>query len=167
MIWKKFRNTRYEISEYGDVKNISTKRILKSSFVPKGYLHISLRIDSGRKTFLVHRLVAEVFLKEFSENYTVDHIDENKTNNHFLNLRMMKNEENVSISWQSGCRIGRCTKKVLMINRSTGLVEKEFDSVSETSRQLSLDRKGLIKKLNNKTTYSINPLYKFYIFKYS
>jgi len=167
MIWRKFRNTRYEISEYGDVKNILTGRILKSSFVPKGYLHISLRIDSSRKTFLIHRLVAEVFLSEFSDHYTVDHIDENKINNHFSNLRMMKNEENISISWRSGSRIGTCTKKVLMINKATGLVEKEFDSISEASRQLSVDRKGLIKKLNNKTLNSKNPVYKFYIFKHS
>jgi thiamine biosynthesis protein ThiC len=167
MIWRKFRDTRYEVSEYGDIRNITTGRILKSSTVPKGYLHISLRIEETRKTFLIHRLVAETFLDNFSEEYTVDHIDRNKINNHFSNLRMMKNEENVSISWSDGSRIGLCTKKVLMINKNTGLLEKEFNSVSEASRELSLDRKGLINKIKNHNSRNNNYIYKLYIFKYS
>jgi hypothetical protein len=48
------------------------------------------------KGFLVHRLVAEYFVPRLSEkHFIVAHLDYNKTNNHFENIRWMTRAENV------------------------------------------------------------------------
>lgn len=85
----------YSISNFGNVRNDKTGRILKPGFQTSGYLQVHLAID--KDTFchpLVHRLVAETFL-ENSNNYTeVDHIDMRKSNNHHLNLRWCSPTQN-------------------------------------------------------------------------
>ena len=49
---------KYEISNYGNIRNRQTMRILKSRATIKNYLII----DLGESTKQVHRLVAEAFL---------------------------------------------------------------------------------------------------------
>ena len=63
----------------GNVKSYKN-RILKQQKDNKGYLRISITENRVKKTFKVHRLVAEHFLDNTYNKPQVNHIDGNKQN---------------------------------------------------------------------------------------
>lgn len=52
------------------------------------------RVCIKGKLYLVHRLVAETFLKNPENKSQIDHIDRDKSNNDVSNLRWVTNQEN-------------------------------------------------------------------------
>lgn len=72
----------YEISNYGEVRNIKTQRILKGSLTNQGYCKVTLIKDGGKYQKYCHRLAAEAFLPNPDNLPQVNHKDENKTNNY-------------------------------------------------------------------------------------
>lgn len=80
-IWKNIKDIDdYMISNYG---RVSSKRgIIKIQNGMK-YQQITIR----RKTYTIHKLVAENFLGERPDGYIVDHIDNNPLNNRLDNLQ--------------------------------------------------------------------------------
>ena len=51
-----------------------------------GYLNIGLRNGKGRFFRRVHQLVAKAFIENPNNYEVINHIDGNRTNNHFTNL---------------------------------------------------------------------------------
>ena len=84
----------YAISSFGKVKNTKTGKILKAGPHRQGYLIVDLRENAIRKTHLLHRLVCCAFINNSNNKQFVDHIDNNRTNNHIGNLRWATNKEN-------------------------------------------------------------------------
>ena len=84
----------YAVSSFGRVKNVRTGIILKARNDKDGYLRINLYDDGVMKTFTVHRLVACAFINNPNDKECVDHIDNNRTNNHISNLRFATANEN-------------------------------------------------------------------------
>lgn len=94
--------TNYEISSDGKVFNKKTGRELKGTYARNEYHSVQLTINGKPKTFMVHRLVASHFC-ENPNNYTiVDHIDRNKLNNDYTNLRWVDNSTNVKNVGEKG-----------------------------------------------------------------
>lgn len=94
-------HNKYETSSFGRVRNNKTKKILKQSILKDGYKNIILRKNGVKINYRVHRLVAEAFCEKPDGCDIVDHIDKNKTNNMFSNLRWTTtqgNNRNRSIS---------------------------------------------------------------------
>jgi hypothetical protein len=83
----------YVVSEYGDVYNIVRGYKLNPTRNGRyNYLGVRLHNNSGGKLFLVHRLVAEAFVKRESNSYKyVMHIDGDFRNNHYSNLKWCHN----------------------------------------------------------------------------
>ena len=86
--------SNYEVSNLGNIKTIKTGRILKGSVNGSGYYIVGLCIAGKRSTQMIHRLVADAFLDNPDNKTCVDHIDNNKQNNHILNLRYATHSEN-------------------------------------------------------------------------
>tara|TARA_R110000822_G_scaffold10058_4_gene38387 strand:+ start:111 stop:650 length:540 start_codon:yes stop_codon:yes gene_type:complete len=63
-----------------------------------GYLRFNSVIEGKHQTILVHRLMAETFLGARPNNFVVDHIDRNNTNNKIENLRYASCVDNVKNS---------------------------------------------------------------------
>ena len=84
----------YLVSNFGNVKNSKTNRILKPGTHPKGYKLVDLSKKGKSKTFTVHRLVAIAFLENADNKLKVDHIDNNPSNNNIKNLRWATRKDN-------------------------------------------------------------------------
>jgi hypothetical protein len=112
-IWKDIRGYkgRYQVSNFGRIKSLARMRGGKNgSEVPmpelimsltpkkdngrtKPYVEVRLRDGSARtvrcKAFLVHRLVADTFIKPLEKGEQVDHINGKHSDNRVENLRIM------------------------------------------------------------------------------
>lgn len=91
--WSKV-HSNYEVSTLGRVRNTKTGRYLKPVVTVYGYAQVNL----GGKVRLVHRLVAEAFLKNPNKLPQVNHKDENKLNNDVSNLEWCDAQYNVEYS---------------------------------------------------------------------
>jgi len=86
----------YFVSNFGNIKNSKTNKILKQKTEKNGYKRIGLFINGNRKMFLIHRLVGIAFLENPEKKEMIDHIDENKSNNNVKNLRWATNQDNLA-----------------------------------------------------------------------
>jgi len=79
--------SNYEVSSHGRVRNNQTDRIFVPQIVTLGYLNVTLCKGGNQKVYYIHRLVASAFLPNLENKPCVDHIDNNKQNNHLNNIR--------------------------------------------------------------------------------
>ena len=88
----------YQVSNFGRVKSFHNgkEKIMKLKKTSNNYLYVQLRKNNKVKNFRVHRLVAHMFIKGYFVNAQVNHIDENKTNNHVSNLEWCTREYNIN-----------------------------------------------------------------------
>ena len=94
-VWRSIKNyDNYVVSSFGRVKNTKTGKVLKASDNGHGYLIIDLYENAIRKSYQVHRLVANAFINNPDDKNCVDHKDNNPQNNHISNLRFATNKEN-------------------------------------------------------------------------
>ena len=96
----------YQITSYGRV--ISVDRydrfnrhiggVLKPQKTGSGrdYLFVPLNKDGKVRQFYIHRLVAKAFIPNPENKPCVDHIDNDKNNNHVENLRWVTHLENMN-----------------------------------------------------------------------
>ena len=80
---------RFEVSNHGRIRKIKTGYILKCS-KHKGYI---LFYSKGYRK-MVHRLVGQYFIPNINNKPYINHIDANKTNNHYSNLEWVTPLEN-------------------------------------------------------------------------
>lgn len=98
----------YQASNIGRIKSLNRvikrgnstmklkERILKQRINQNGYCVVPLQINSKKKIFKVHQLVAMAFLNHAPCGMlrVVDHVDNNKTNNLLENLQILSTREN-------------------------------------------------------------------------
>ena len=83
----------YQISNLGNVKNLTTHKLLKNNCSDR-YYKVDLRQNKVAVTHTIHRLVAEAFIANPNNKPCVDHIDGNTLNNNKNNLRWVTITEN-------------------------------------------------------------------------
>ena len=95
----------YKISNFGKIKSIGSygigKRkndIMLNTSISKSHIYAKVLLSKNfkRKTLLVHRIVAQAFIKNPENLPCVDHISGDKTNNSCLNLRWCTHRQNNS-----------------------------------------------------------------------
>lgn len=132
-IWKEIKGFEglYEVSNYGEVRNIRTKRVLKGGKTGKGYLGVILYKNGDRKPKTIHRLVMETFSPvEEMDKLQVNHKDECKENNRLDNLEWCDAAYNNNY----GTRTERQSKKIskAVCHEVSGTI---YQSAAEAHRQ--------------------------------
>ncbi len=85
----------YSINKEGKLKNKYNKFMKK--WMSRGYFNYTLynkNLETPKKNFSLHRLLAIAFVKNHYNFPVVDHIDRNSTNNIISNLRWTTIQEN-------------------------------------------------------------------------
>lgn len=92
----------YQVSSLGRIKSkrFNKERLLTLSPTKDGYLKVGLSKDKKLRSFTVHKLVMLAFVGE--SELPIDHINETKTDNRYLNLRYLSHRENTSRSKKNG-----------------------------------------------------------------
>lgn len=86
--------TNYIVTSDGKIFNRKTGRELKGTISGHEYRTVQLSFHDKPKCLMVHRLVAEAFCDNPNGYTIVDHIDRNKMNNDYTNLRWVTSQQN-------------------------------------------------------------------------
>ena len=86
--------------------------------------------DKKSKTFLVHRLVADAFIKNPNDEPLVNHKDGNPSNNKRENLEWCDSKHNVNHAFDNGLMY---SIEIVLKSQKTGK-EKRFRSMAEARR---------------------------------
>ena len=93
---------KYSIDVYGNVYNDKNK-LLTHTPDKRGYSTVSLIDNYGiRRTKVIHRLVAKLFIPNYDNKPQVNHLDGNKINNDWNNLEWVTNLENSKHARENG-----------------------------------------------------------------
>lgn len=146
--WKFYKETysngtghiAYEVSDWGNVK-VNGVLVDWSKFVNSRYYCIG--------GFFVHKAVAELFIPN-PNNYTqVDHIDTNKHNNHYTNLRWctQKMNSNNPLTRKHNSEAQKIAQNKPDVKQRNSDIQKIIQNTPELKQRSSETSKG------NKNTY--------------
>lgn len=153
--WTKIDGYDYEISDKGRVKS-PTGIILQHCYDKDGYPRISLWKNGESKTFTIHRLVAKYFVENpCPEKYDqVNHIDEHKDNNFWMNLEWCDNLYNRR--YGTGAKRAGESNSIAVIATVIETGEEEFyKSMTEAAEKVGGDNSHICScvKGERKTAY--------------
>ena len=114
-----------------------------------GYLTVNLSKDSKAKTFIVHRLIAQLFIPNPDSLPMVDHIDEDKTNNTVANLRWCTAKTNAEYYNTKDGRahhIALGKKRKEKLKKYEQLLQLKVKEINALKKELEQQQKALIVK---------------------
>ena len=135
----------YEMSNYGNVKNVMRNTFLKISKNLFGYPSVTLNDKITGKGFskTVHYYVALLFVKPMPANKNlVNHIDENKTNNYYKNLEWVTSKENSDHS---------VSKKIHQVDPITNKIINTHNSIVDAKKSLNINNNSVANCCNDNT----------------
>lgn len=134
----------YEVSNYGRIKSYAYEKypygkIISGSSV-NGYRSLNVRMDNGEtQSKYIHKLVADFFVKKSHKYQTyVIHVDHNKLNNHFENLKWATREELDEHNKKSPVKRGRKPGQKNNAGNTSISVNKAIKKLSKLRMQLQL-----------------------------
>lgn len=153
--WKKIlidgKETFYSVSNYGQVRNDSTKTLLGGYVANNGYrmVHLRQRID---KVCSVHRLVLKAFKPcDEMDELQVNHIDGNKLNNNLNNLEWSTALENMRHSFRTGLQ--RFQMKECSMYDLQGNYIKTFVNSREAEKETGIDNSNILRCMSGQQTH--------------
>lgn len=140
---------KYQVSNYGRVRSLSRYRdnnknnayqkgiIFKQSTGKKGYIHVTLYKNGKYKRRLVHRLVAQTFINNEYNLPTVNHKDENKTNNTINNLEWCTQQYNNTYGHRIEKMVEKKAVEIVQIDVNDNYI-KVWKNIEDVGRKLKI-----------------------------
>ena len=128
----------YMIDYEGNVFSVKKDglKLLKPGKDTRGYLQVDLCKFGEKKNKLVHRLVLEAFLpNKDADKLTVNHKDENKTNNNIDNLEWLTIGDNIRYSQ---------SKPIAQLDKNDNLIGV-YESSGLAQEKTGCDQSSIIK----------------------
>ena len=152
-IWKDIKEYkgRYQISTLGKVKSVTrnisdsidrnyllTGRILKTSNDGHNYRCICLDNKKNRKTYKIHRLVAQAFIDNPEKKKEVNHKNGIKNDNRVINLEWCSRSENIQHAMQIGLKNdkGENNSKAKLTEREAVMIKLIYKTNLYSTRKL-------------------------------
>ncbi len=158
----------YEIDVDGNIRSLSSNKILKPGISKKGYKIVSLWRDGKGTTKYVHRLVAETFLPMKKDKKIINHKDGNKLNNNINNLEWVTYSENNKHAYDNKLKtvsdlVRKSSRKMIIERnskekpRSIPIIQldedeniiNEFSSIKEAASALKINRSTIYRYLKS------------------
>ena len=136
----------YQVSSSGQVTS-PRGRALRHEIVKGGYHRVAVHGATGRRRYLVHVLVAELFLGPKPPGHEVNHRDGDKNNNNVANLEYVTPASNVRHSFQ-----------VLGVQRAKGSRNSQAKLTEDAVRKIrAAYRAGGTTKAALAQTFGVSP----------
>lgn len=137
----------YEINYDGEIRSINYRNTGKTKNLRQGkdihnYSVVHLSRNGKTRVFKVHRLVAFTYSDLIpndnpTEKTQINHIDENKQNNHYSNLEWTTPKENSNHGTRTERSAKARSKKVMCIE--TGII---YNSIGQAERETEISHIG-------------------------
>lgn len=150
----------YLITEIGNVYSLKTRKYLKLLLSIDGYY----KVEINNKRCRVSRLVAFAFLPlpPSIDHKEICHINGNKLDNHYKNLKWATSSEIKLINIKNNPEMyNNQKKKVAKLDKITGEILETYDSLSETSRITGFNKQNISKVCNGKVNSANGFKWKF------
>ena len=141
---------KYEVNEYGDVRNKVTNKKIVGDFNSSGYPRITLYDGKRKQRFFRHRLVAELFVSNPNNLPEVDHIDSNRKNCYYKNLKWVNRKNNEHRCYITGTK----PYKPFIVEFYYGI--ESYEHKSELASQLGVTEECVKKWLHNLNNGYVN-----------
>ena len=167
-IWKDIPNYKgYQVSNFGRIRTYNKTtytnkhgvrhwkdRVLKERIDKKNNcLSVQLYKNGKGKSYLIHRIVGEVFLGDPKNNkMTINHKDGNRLNNNVNNLEWLSLADNIRHGFDND--LYTCKKKIKLTNKKDNTI-KIFRSMVQASKEMGKN-KGYISGKIIKKQYENN-----------
>jgi hypothetical protein len=135
-IWEDWNDIK--ISNYGRIKD--KYGYIKTPKIPKNK-NKYITFLFNKKTYRLHRLVAELFIDNPDNKLIVNHIDGNKHNNKSDNLEWVTSSENQLHAYKYGLQPVK--SKIKQIDINTNNIIKIWDNMNEIKNELKLSKSGI------------------------
>jgi hypothetical protein len=152
--WKTVRgyDGKYSVSNYGRVYSIKRHRHLVPREDKDGYLRIVLWSHNKRKTYRVHRMVAQAWLPTDNIYNDVNHIDGNRKNNRVENLEWVTRNKNLELRrFSCNGEYNAQAEEVNIVNSGTCEIIRMCYSVEEASLFTGIDATTIRQALDTQT----------------
>jgi hypothetical protein len=137
MMWAAILDGAYSISEDGDVRRDRPARgatvgaTIRQVDDRNGYRRVGLSINGRPKYHWTHHLVAAAFLGARPAGMQINHIDGNKTNNHYSNLEYVSPSANMQHAIRTGLRVPSQSARPGARNGSAKIGDAEVRTIRE------------------------------------
>lgn len=140
-------DTKYAISNKGNLINVKNGKKLKTRINTNGYLEVQLSTSGVRKTYRIHRLVAFMFLDNIDEKPYINHKDGDKLNNCVDNLEWCTAKENDNHARKIKLKVQNKPVKAIHIETNTIIC---FESLSECAKYFNTNKGTIHRVLSGK-----------------
>lgn len=133
-VWKDIEGYEglYQVSNLGRVKSVKNN-IIRKPRIASGYFYVNLSKAGKKKTYKIHRLVAQHFIANPNNYPCVNHKDENKLNNFYDNLEWCTFKYNINYGTSLKRRAEAQTRNVFQYNLNGELI-KIWHGLKEISK---------------------------------